>query len=480
MAARWVIAVALIGVLVEPRRVKAGPSQSAPLAVRAEIGSHETTPPSSLGPPVRLARLPPVADDGEKRATKQETLAEVWAAALAFDQALAAKRSESLSAHQYLGVARAQRWPTAGVESTYQVRSARPAFSSKFLGVPVPTDVFPYAQRESLALRTSVELPLYTSGRISREIDAAAAEVNTSHLEVVKGELDLRRATAGEYVNVLHAQRDLQIAESSVKRLESHARDVELLFEHGRVPQNDRLAANVALANARQEGIRAANRLDLARAAFNRRAGRPLDAPVAIAELPETPAPPDLEQLTALALQKRPELAILAARARAARYRAEAARAAGRPDVSLQGEYAFEENRYRSPDGIAAVGVGVRWNVLDGGRRSHEASALQWEAESLRRAQADAVSIVQLEVRQAWLDVNQTRRRLDVTRQALAQAEENLRVATNRYRAGLAISTEVLDAESLRTQAYGNHCQATYDAALAWLELQYATGQLGR
>jgi outer membrane protein TolC len=190
------------------------------------------------------------------------------------------------------------------------------------------------------------------------------------------------------------------------------------------------------------------------------------------------PVNEDVETLTARALGRRPSVAHLRARARAAEHRAKSVVAASRPQVVLRGEYALEENRFRSPDGIAAVGVGVSWNVLDGGKRGHEAAALRDKAEALRRLQADLESVIALEVRQAWLHVQETRRRLDVTAEGIQQAEENLRVVRNRYASGVGIHTEVLDAETLRTQAYRNHHNATYEAVLAVLRLRHATGEL--
>jgi outer membrane protein len=81
-------------------------------------------------------------------------------------------------------------------------------------------------------------------------------------------------------------------------------------------------------------------------------------------------------------------------------------------------------------------------------------------------------------VRRAWLDIQETRRRLDVTAEAIQRAEENLRVARTRYLAGMGISTEVLDAEALRTQTRQNRDNAAYDAVLAVLRLRHAMGEL--
>ena len=54
--------------------------------------------------------------------------------------------------------------------------------------------------------------------------------------------------------------------------------------------------------------------------------------------------------------------------------------AENRPQIELRGEHAFEENRFRSPEGITSVGVGLSWNVLDFGRNRHEAAAVSDKA----------------------------------------------------------------------------------------------------
>jgi outer membrane protein len=441
----------------------------------------EPGPPSSENSAEIVCRLPPIETVATPPGTVDaaaEALDQAWAAALAFDQSLEARRWDALAAEQHWLGARAERFPNADLDSSYRVRSARPAFSSRYWNLPLPTESLPYGQREAFAFRGIVELPLYTSGRIARGIDAAAADASAAALEVDKSRMDLRLAVAEEYVAVLYAQRDVELAQSTVRSLESHARDVRQLFDHERAPKNDLLAAEVALSNARQQAIQADNHLDVCRAAYNRRLGRPLANPVSIAELPPSDADMDLERLMARAAERRPESAILSARARAVESQADGALASRLPQVNLQGEYAFEENRYQATEGIAAVGVGVGWNVFDSGRRSHQATELRQRAESLRRDRADVESTIQLDVRRAWLDVQETKRRVEVARQSLEQAEENLRVARNRYMAGLSISTEVLDAETLRTQAHANHFSAIYGAALASLRLRHATGDL--
>jgi outer membrane protein TolC len=86
--------------------------------------------------------------------------------------------------------------------------------------------------------------------------------------------------------------------------------------------------------------------------------------------------------------------------------------------------------------------------------------------------------MIALQVRQAWLGVEETRQRVEVTAESVAQAEENLRIARELYGAGLGTQTQLLEAETLRVQALTNRDNATLDAGLARLRLARAVGSL--
>jgi outer membrane protein TolC len=86
--------------------------------------------------------------------------------------------------------------------------------------------------------------------------------------------------------------------------------------------------------------------------------------------------------------------------------------------------------------------------------------------------------MIALQVRQAWLGVEETRQRVEVTAESVEQAEENLRIARELYGAGLGTQTQLLEAETLRVRALTNRDNATLDAGLARLRLARAVGSL--
>ena len=405
-----------------------------------------------------------------------ETLNDAWNAALTVDHRLLASRKMTESSQFALSAAKSARLPSLSIESAYTILNHAPTAVVDFPNQPVRE--FPVSEDKSLSYSTMASLPLFTSGRISNSIDAAVAALHAAQHEETKTVLDIKLGVAEAYVASLRARRGIEVAESAESSLAAHAKDVGHFFEQGVVAKNDLLAAQVALSDARQQAIRSRNTLDIAHASYNRLLHRPLDQTVMIDDVAAETSQPDIDNLTSGALSKRPELAALSAQVKSLRMQAESVRSSTSPPLALVGSYNYQQNKYQVYENIWSAALGLKWDIFDGGVIRNNANAIMQKAESLNNVRSDTASIITLQVRQAWLDVRETLSRIVVTREATQQAEENLRVVKDRYREGVGTNTEVLDAETLRTKSYNNYYNAAYDAVMANIRLQYATGEL--
>lgn len=405
-----------------------------------------------------------------------ESLEQAWAVAVAADRRVRAAAQVTRSAEQGLSAARGARLPRLSLEGGYTVLDNAPAVRVEI--PPFPPQDLPLGEDRGLSYQGQLRVPLYTGGRITRGIDAAEAGVSVARHDESRTRLDLKLNVAEVYVAVLRARRGVDVADKNAASLAAHAGDVDNRLHQGLVAKNDLLAARVALADARQRRIRAQAALELAQSGYNRLLGRALTAPVALDELEPGAVEQDLDVLTARALRQRPELAALDAERERLHHTAKGERAAVLPQVFVSGGYKYDENRYQLHEGVWSATLGLRWELFDGGIARHQADAIVARAEAAQQEREDLASRIALQVRQALLDVNETRERVAVDREALEQAEENLNVAKSRYRAGLTTNTVVLDAETQRTQTYSNYYNALYGAVLAGLRLQHAVGDL--
>ncbi|MFZ1625193.1 MAG: TolC family protein [Gammaproteobacteria bacterium] len=411
-----------------------------------------------------------------------ETLADAWRVALERNNALAAVRSQVDAAQADASAARAERWPKLSVDGSYQRFGDAPAFSfpvggQNFLSPPLVDD------NDFYSARARIELPIFTAGRISAGIESAELGARAADSASDSAVQDLKLAVASAYIDVLRAQRSLSAREAQVASLRSLVNDVTVMVEQEAVAKNDLLAAQLTLADAEQDRLHASNRLSLARAQYNRLLGEPLDRIPELAELHAAPsgtveADSTLNALVTAAIGQRSDLASLDARTRSLDERARSARAAGWPQVTVMADYQYLENQVLDREDFSLIGVGFNWTVFDGGRIRNQAESFASAGRAAGRSRDDLRSHIELEVRQAWLDREEANARVAVTREAVVQAEENLRVARELYSVGLTTNTVVLDAEALRLKATSNADNAGLDAVLSEIRLERATGGL--
>ncbi len=408
-----------------------------------------------------------------------ETLEQAWQLAMEHDYGLAAATADLASARASERAARGARWPSLTASGGYTRFDTAPQFRFATSGFTLQAPIFSgddYGQGS-----VQVKVPLYTGGRISAGIGAAhQAAVGASEAEHA-ARSTLRLDVAQSYVDVLRTKRMLATAQSSVASLEAHAKDVEQMVERELVARSDLLAARVALANAEQQRVRAENGVALAYAAYNRRLGESLDrTPDLDEKLPieTTLSAEPLDALVRRALDNRSELGAMTARADALALQSTAERAELLPQLAISGGYTYFENQILDRKDFSSVGIGVTWNLFDGGQARNRSAALRSASHAARRRADDLRTQIELEVREAWLDVREARARLTASREAVAQADENLRITRELYGSGLGTNTQVLDAVALQVSAANNRDNATLDESLAMLKLARAVGAM--
>jgi len=407
-------------------------------------------------------------------ATMAETLEEAWTVAIDNNHQIKSAKADTGASEQQLYSARGQRLPELNVNTAYTQLSETPAAKADFGG---QAGQFNTSQAGSVKAQAIASLPVFTSGRISHSISAAEASLEAARHNEISSVLNIKMQVAEAYIAVLRSEGALQVAQNHVDSLSKFHRDVANLYDQGVVAKNDVLAADVELANARQLVLQAGNRFDIARADYNRLLDRNLGDEVKLArQFPETP-PGTLAELSNGALTQRPELLVLARQIEALEQQAKSVKAGTLPQVAVNGGYQYQENRYQAFQGLWMVNIGMQWKLYDGST-GHSSDAISRQAMALKEQRDDLHGTIALQVRQAWLDIQEARQRIDVARQSIAQADENMKVTTDRYQQGLSTNTEVLKAEDLRTRAYDNFNNAGYDEALAALHLRRAVGIL--
>ncbi len=416
---------------------------------------------------------------GIPAAVRAESLAEAWAMALQTDGRVAAARSDREAADADQTAAIRQRWPALDLNGTYTQFDRAPTLDIAMPGGQLQAPI--WARNGYAMAGADVSVPIWTSGKVAGAIGAATAGARGASAIEIRSTADLKLAVAESYVAVFRARRALTVAESNVASLNAHADDVQTMYNKQAVAQSDVLAAQVALANATQQRLRAANALRLASAAYNRWVGQPFDRSLDLDE-PSAARPTELlgalEELISQALEQRPELEAVKAQQEGFEQAARSERAQGLPQVMLHAGYNHVDNEILDRQNFATVGIGFQWRLFDSGQLQARTRALQGRAHAAEQRLADLRSTVKLDVETAFFNREDAAARVHAASAAVAQAEENVRIAKELYLNGLDTNNQVLDAETLRVAALTNRDDAAFDVLVAEYRLERAVGVL--
>ncbi len=121
--------------------------------------------------------------------------------------------------------------------------------------------------------------------------------------------------------------------------------------------------------------------------------------------------------------------------------------------------------------------MNVSWPLFDAGRTKAEVAETSALKRALQARIAELDSVVALEIRQRLSEIDASRAAMAAAEDSLRAATEALRVVNDRFNAGVAISTDVLDAQVMVLQASLDRTQATAGERLAGARLQRALGR---
>lgn len=335
-----------------------------------------------------------------------------------------------------------------------------------------------FTAENSFSNGLTLSLPLYTGGRLENAIDAAEIALESAKLGVNDTRQQLRMDTTNSYYSILQAQNQVTIYQQTVESLEEHLRNVKAQYHVGTVAKSDVLRSEVELADAQQGLIKAENARDLSVSNFNNVVGLPLDTDVRVTEeLGYEKYDLVLADCIAYALEhradgKQAQLAIDAAE----EYKS-IAKSGYRPSITASASNGWSDSDFPgTEDESWQIGAKLSWNIFDMGATKaqvRQADADLLTAKELARQKLDAI---QLEVRMAYLDVHEAEKRIHTSQVSVDKAEEDLKIAHVRYRAGVGTNLDVMDAQVALTTAKMNYVQSLYDYNTSKAELDRAMG----
>jgi len=347
-----------------------------------------------------------------------------------------------------------------------------------------PTAIFgpqtvPISESNFLSYSLNIQQTLYDFQKSASRYEASKKMLNVKKHDAAR----IRNLVAIDfvlvYLDLLESENMLKVSEKEVERLESHLRDANSLYEEGVITKNDLLQAEVKISDAKQRLLTQRNLRAVTASRINSILVRPLSADMQVEDLRETSPQSvvmDREKAWEIAERQRPEIQIIAETMKALDLEKTARKAEYLPRLFLKGGYDFTENRFQVHEGNWSVTLGMGINLFQGGATKAELMKIDNQRLKLVEEKNKLMDDIRLEVEKYLLDVNTARERVAVTRGAVEQAEENLRINRVKYEAGAGTATDVLDAVTLLSVAETNNYKSVYDLKKAEAAVLYATG----
>jgi len=354
-----------------------------------------------------------------------------------------------------------------------QQRFGAADFGLNVLNTPTPFTNF--------ATRLSGGWRLFDSGVSWLRLSQARQMSSVAQRQLDRTEQQLVYRVVDAYLNLLLAEKRLQVAEDALKTSQAILERSQTRFDAGMVVESDPLGARVQHAQRQQELIQARNGVELARARLNHELGVALESRYEPAEvLAEQALPvPTEEESEKLALEHRPDLAGMQLQVEIQRKSVTAAKAAFGPQLNAFAGWEADNPHFTGGGGNNwTAGFELKMDLFSGGAKR---ARLQRERATANQAtaQRDAMtSGVRLEVRQAHLDVEAAQQQIEVARGAVAESKESLRISQNRYEGGLITLSDLLRDEEAALRAETGYWQAVYHLRISHANLELAMGTL--
>lgn len=390
---------------------------------------------------------------------------------------VAIARSDEDAARASVSLARSPWLPSVDLYGRETWLANQPASKLPF-SVPGASSSIPTSQTQFLTYGVKATQILYDFGKTSSSVGAAEYGRKSREIEIdrVKNQAAMDFIVA--YLDLLESEKLLQVSKEEVQQYEAHQKDTQSRFAAGVVTKNEVLQAEVTLADSRQRAVSADNLRSLRESRINSLLLRPLNEQVKPEEISASPSTGlTLEEAWASAEETSNRLKEIDQVIAAKEENIKSLRAEYMPTFYLSGGYEYSENKYLvHQDNWSAI-AGVNVNLYSGGASNSRVGLAKAELRSLKLSRDKLLDGIRLEVKAAYLDLQSSAQKMEVTQAAVDQAVENLRLQRLRYREGVGTATDVLDAVTLLSTAETNSWKALYGMKRAEASLLNASGK---
>jgi len=318
---------------------------------------------------------------------------------------------------------------------------------------------------------------VYDFGKTSTQVKIQSLNLDASRSDFDNVNAQMVFGVKQAYYGLLRAKRNQDVAREVVGQYEHHLRQAKGFFEIGTKPKFDVTKAEVDLSNAKLNLLKAENAFRLARVSLNNAMGLPEAPDYEIKDsLAFQRVEINLDEALKKAYDRRPDLQSIVVKEKALEENIALQKKGYYPYVTGNASFGWGGDSFPLDQGWN-FGATLNIPLFSGLSTKYQVEEARANLDVLKANEETLRQGIYLDVKQAWLNLQEAADRIVTAEVIVRQAAENLELANGRYASGVGSPIEVTDALVAESNAKTSFIAALYDYRVAQATMEKATGE---
>ena len=346
-----------------------------------------------------------------------------------------------------------------------------PAASLASLANPISVSMM---KNGTIGALTAVQ-PVFAGGQIINGNKLAKVGEEVSRLQLQLSENEVEKTAEQYFWQLASLQEKMKTVEAVDTLLAGIHKDVDVAVRAGLAMRNDLLQVQLRQNDIQSQRLKLQNGISIVRLLLSQYCGL-RDTSFVITYQSDVPSALLSRQDHNQALLGTAEYQLLGKQVEAANLQKKLAVGQNLPSVAVGAGYNYH-NLLDNNHTFGMVFATVSVPISDWWGGSHAIKRRKIEYQQAQEQLEDNAELLKIRMQNAWNGVEESYQQLQLAKRSIEQAEENLRLNRDYYRAGTSRMSDLLEAQLLYQQTRDKHTDAYADYQNKLLEYKHAIGQ---
>ena len=346
-----------------------------------------------------------------------------------------------------------------------------PAASLASLANPISVSMM---KNGTIGALTAVQ-PVFAGGQIINGNKLAKVGEDVSRLQLQLSENEVEKTAEQYFWQLASLQEKMKTVEAVDTLLAGIHKDVDVAVHAGLAMRNDLLQVQLRQNDIQSQRLKLQNGISIVRLLLSQYCGL-RDTSFVITYQSDVPSALLSRQDHNQALLGTAEYQLLGKQVEAANLQKKLAVGQNLPSVAVGAGYNYH-NLLDNNHTFGMVFATVSVPISDWWGGSHAIKRRKIEYQQAQEQLEDNAELLKIRMQNAWNGVEESYQQLQLAKRSIEQAEENLRLNRDYYRAGTSRMSDLLEAQLLYQQTRDKHTDAYADYQNKLLEYKHAIGQ---